>query len=55
MTPSRSSKSRNRLELTENQGESLALQRGDESDNPYTIYGSMAREDIPRCVIHTFK
>jgi hypothetical protein len=34
--------------FTENQGESLALQRGDESDNSSTAHRSKAWLDIPR-------
>ena len=35
--------------LTENQGESLALQGGDESDNSPTCHRLIARQDIPHC------
>lgn len=35
--------------LRENQGESLALQGGDESDNSPTFHRLIARQDIPHC------
>ena len=41
-------------DITENQGESLALQGGDESDNSPTFHRLIARQDIPHCAnIHT--
>ena len=37
------------IAVTENQGESLAVQGGDESDNSSIFHRLIARQDIPRC------